>query len=789
MADIGQLQAKLELDSQGFEKNVKKAKTDMDKFLNGMKLGGVDIRQMQKDLKGLDGALGVLGLGVAAGGPMAIAGLGTAIVGIGVAFAGVGVASTLAAGKIESFRTQFQVLNQSVEKGNALFEEMRKYANVTPFTTSDLAGVGALLQGFQISAEELMPTMAMLGDLSRGNTEIFKGLSLAFGQVSAKGRLMGEEVLQFAERGIPVLETLAQSLGISTAEVSKLIEEGGVSFEMFRSALASLVVDGGQFEGMMQKMSQTFEGASSTLEDSFQTALADLGEGTLPLVVNAIMNLSNAINSVNFQLVGQDIAELVGYFGQGAQAIMGMVDSMGFLSGAFSNLDIFGRYMKDGTQIAKDNELQMEKNRLQQLQWASGGVQGATKVNKAMSDLGGKLADIDKQLAKQNEDYLDTLKSIEQKKLDSISSLENQLSKEEQAFTKSQQKKQKDLEKFEKTKRETLAKTLQDEKKNHLKTLQQIEENLSKETGIKDRNSEEYQKILAQVLDDEKKSYEQKTQDIINLAEEEITERRTALEEETAEIKAQYDERVLALQSQLQEEKDFLTKHQEELAKVKDRIVLDEIEKAKQRHQESLTRLEEQKQKSISGANASSSNYAMRQNEDTAKLIEESKKRIAQLEAENKVVEDAKKSLKDTVIGFGVDAMTELSRQAENIKKTFEVSMKAASMAGIGLLKEMVNKQIIDPLNNLFKNDVIKGLNGGKNFEISRLAIGTNYFKGGMARVGENGPENVILPKGSKVMPASQSGSGKEITINNYFPPQTDYNLFASRTSYLLDRI
>lgn len=40
---------------------------------------------------------------------------------------------------------------------------------------------------------------------------------------------------------------------------------------------------------------------------------------------------------------------------------------------------------------------------------------------------------------------------------------------------------------------------------------------------------------------------------------------------------------------------------------------------------------------------------------------------------------------------------------------------------------------------------------------IPGFALGTNYATGGIARVGENGPENVILPQGAQVIPNGQS--------------------------------
>lgn len=66
-------------------------------------------------------------------------------------------------------------------------------------------------------------------------------------------------------------------------------------------------------------------------------------------------------------------------------------------------------------------------------------------------------------------------------------------------------------------------------------------------------------------------------------------------------------------------------------------------------------------------------------------------------------------------------------------------------------------------LNNL---SPIGGLGSiGRKLGIPGFAAGIRQFSGGMATVGENGPEKVILPKGSSVLPASQSGGGGQVNI------------------------
>lgn len=66
--------------------------------------------------------------------------------------------------------------------------------------------------------------------------------------------------------------------------------------------------------------------------------------------------------------------------------------------------------------------------------------------------------------------------------------------------------------------------------------------------------------------------------------------------------------------------------------------------------------------------------------------------------------------------------------------------------------------------------DLIRPYLGGPLYNIPGFATGTSYAPGGFARVGENGPEVVALPRGSQVYPNGQGpAAGDTITINQTF--------------------
>lgn len=63
-------------------------------------------------------------------------------------------------------------------------------------------------------------------------------------------------------------------------------------------------------------------------------------------------------------------------------------------------------------------------------------------------------------------------------------------------------------------------------------------------------------------------------------------------------------------------------------------------------------------------------------------------------------------------------------------------------------------------------NGALSGIPGAPKIHIPRFAGGVQNFSGGLAMVGERGPELVNLPRGSDVIPNGQISSGSNTTIN-----------------------
>lgn len=170
----------------------------------------------------------------------------------------------------ETTATAFEVLVGSEEKAAGLLKQLDKFAADTPFNKLQLTQNAQQMMNFGVASDKVMGYLQQLGDISGGNAERFSSLSLVFGQVSASGKLMGQDLLQFINAGFNPLKELEAMTGKSYKELQELMSKGEITFDHVAAAMANATGEGGKFHGMMEKQSQTLGGRWSTMVDTIQ---------------------------------------------------------------------------------------------------------------------------------------------------------------------------------------------------------------------------------------------------------------------------------------------------------------------------------------------------------------------------------------------------------------------------------------------------------------------------------------------------------------------------------------
>lgn len=248
---------------------------------------GID--ETNKGLKNLEGHSGGASKATAMLG-MAAKASAAAVAAAGVAIGTAGVMAVKSAGEYEQSRIAFDTMLGSADKARGLMQQIAEFAKSTPFELPEVVQGTKQLLAFGFAQDQLLPTMRKLGDLASGLGVPVGQLTTVFGQVRVAGRLMGQDLLQFTNAGVPLIEALAVTMKKPQGEIKKLVEQGKVGFPEVEAALNHLTGEGSKFGGMMEKQSKTFNGVVSNIKDGFGqmlrsavgiTAAGDIIEGSL----------------------------------------------------------------------------------------------------------------------------------------------------------------------------------------------------------------------------------------------------------------------------------------------------------------------------------------------------------------------------------------------------------------------------------------------------------------------------------------------------------------------------
>ena len=203
-------------------------------------------------------------------------------------FFDLGRGALVAAGNMEQFNVAFTTMLGSAEKGAALMAEIIEFTKKTPFELEGVVSSTKQLLAFGIVQKDIIPTLETLGNIASGVGVPVSRLTTVFGQVRAATRLMGQDLNQFIQAGVPLITELADILGKTEAEIKSLVSEGEISFDLVKQALERMTNEGGKFFNLMDAQSKTFLGTLSNAADGFNLVKVALGNALLPVAKRVI---------------------------------------------------------------------------------------------------------------------------------------------------------------------------------------------------------------------------------------------------------------------------------------------------------------------------------------------------------------------------------------------------------------------------------------------------------------------------------------------------------------------
>lgn len=234
----------------------------------------------------IGGALkkGVKLVGVAAGGTLATA-----------LFKGWGRLSA-----IEDAQAKLAGLGNSTKTVQKIMDNALKSVKGTAFGLDEAATVAASAVAAGIKpGKDLQKTLSLVADAATIGGSSMTEMGGIFNKVAASNKVQGDTINQLNERGIPIVQMLAKTMGVTADQVTDLASKGKIDFATFRKAMES------GLGGAAQKSGKTTSGAFKNMGAALSRFGAQLLTDVYPIaktvfgsVTGLLDNMGGAIKSI-----------------------------------------------------------------------------------------------------------------------------------------------------------------------------------------------------------------------------------------------------------------------------------------------------------------------------------------------------------------------------------------------------------------------------------------------------------------------------------------------------------
>ena len=619
------------------------------KFKKGMKGVGSDLEGIKSSIKKFGLALGAAG-------------------------AAAGVFAIKSAASYEQSRIAFDTLLGSAEKGKRMLKEVSDFARATPFDLPQVTAAAKQLLAMGASANEVIPELKMLGDVSAGLSVPMERIILNFGQVRTQGKLTGRELKDFSVAGVPLIAQLSEQLKVSEDAIHEMVSKGEIKFPIVKKAFEDMTSAGGKFEDLMGKQAKTMGGIWENLSDelgrfardlvgmtdegeirenSLFAIAKDVAKGFLDFLQRNSGVIKAYISGISRGLIflGSILASIavLNFFqkiitgiGSALKAIKMFVVSTSVMKLAalsvfgvigaivgYAAVKAFDRMQKkvfDTSNDFVDDTDEMAEAAKENISGGSG------SAGKATEDLTEKMQEFDDEMDEITNNYKTRAKEIVVAAQEKKAELEKELQEEEEDFkqsmaerTKTFEERQADMTLTHDRKVEDIKEQIAEEKEDYqLAEEEKIENYKSRIAEELAKGEEASQEKIAELESELAKSQEKLQKDhtrrIADLEkrlsrelddhEKQFAELQEDYKEDTEAAKKEHEKKKNDLQVRLDKETEFLNKHADVVEEIRDHQLMDEIESLIDQTRKRKEELDRQREDAINSAKDATSGMA-----------------------------------------------------------------------------------------------------------------------------------------------------------------------------------
>ena len=187
-------------------------------------------------------------------------------------------------------------MEEYTQVAKAFRNELHDLAAETPFSFMSVNKAARQMMAYGFALHDIVPMLINIGDAAAafgGSPVVIDRIVRALGQIRTYGRLKGQELLQLTEAGVPAHQILAEELGLTREQLSRIADQQISAEDAIKAILTGIQK---RYEGMMEVQSRTLKGSIAAIRDNFLLVATQLTEDVYSEFSSGIQNFRRNVD-------------------------------------------------------------------------------------------------------------------------------------------------------------------------------------------------------------------------------------------------------------------------------------------------------------------------------------------------------------------------------------------------------------------------------------------------------------------------------------------------------------
>lgn len=236
----------------------------------------------------------------------------------------------------QKIQASYNILAGGRAQGEALVGQLRTLMRDT-MLGGEVFDIARTMMAFGVKGD-ISGRIAQIGNVAMGDAGRMQSLGLALSQMSAAGKLQGQDRLQMINAGWNPINTIAEMTGKSAAQLNEEMSKGLITSDMVWKALDYATGKGGQFGGVLDAIAKTPAGQYMLMMGQWEELMVGLGESLMPIATDVMKFVNESVMPL--------VETYLPYLRESASYVLGVLK--GWMSALAPVKEAFGVMREEG---------------------------------------------------------------------------------------------------------------------------------------------------------------------------------------------------------------------------------------------------------------------------------------------------------------------------------------------------------------------------------------------------------------------------------------------------------